>query len=190
VKALCVEKYVVAPQIIVEFDQEDPKNINFNKNTRGQDFKFVKRHLEWPVVAVESQIRYVVVEALKNAAKSVIKKYGVLDVEDYAEPIYVRVSKSKNNLISIRDFGVGIEPEHLEKSLSYFYTSSGKPIKTFTQTSDAFGTPFAGVGFGLPRIKVYLDFHGASFGLESEGSGKGATVIIQLPEYHNILNIK
>lgn len=130
-KALCVEKYVVSPLVEVQFS---------DKKGAIKEKQFVRDKLVWPIVAVESQIRFVVVEALKNAAKSLIKKYGILGIEDRAPPVSVLVEQCGNKtMITIADEGIGIDPAEVEKCMSCFYTSYNVPLKADATVSDAFG---------------------------------------------------
>jgi len=65
--------------------------------------------------------------------------------------------------VRIRDTGVGIAPEHLEKIFNLYYST--KP---------------AGTGLGLPMAKKIAEEHGGSILVES-APGRGSTFTLELP---------
>jgi signal transduction histidine kinase len=68
--------------------------------------------------------------------------------------------------IAIADSGVGIEPQHLETI-----------FKAFEQV----GTRREGLGLGLAISKAVVEMHGGKIYAKSEGLGKGAQFLIELP---------
>jgi len=77
----------------------------------------------------------------------------------------------KRNLrIQVRDTGMGIPPEVLPKVFDAFEQGD---IKTTRH--------FGGLGLGLAICKAVLDMHGGTIRAASEGAGKGATFIVELP---------
>jgi PAS domain S-box-containing protein len=71
--------------------------------------------------------------------------------------------------VRVRDSGKGIPPEMLERIFELF--------TTVTETRDASG----GLGIGLALAKRLVDMHGGSIRASSEGPGKGAEFIVELP---------
>jgi PAS domain S-box-containing protein len=71
-----------------------------------------------------------------------------------------------NVLITIRDNGVGLSMEELEKVFSRFYQA----------TSSVEGT-----GVGLTICKMIVEGLGGKIRLESEGQGKGTSAVVELP---------
>jgi PAS domain S-box-containing protein len=70
---------------------------------------------------------------------------------------------------AVRDTGIGIAPEYLEKVLA-----------PFGQVESAFNRNHQGTGLGLPLAKSLAELHGGSLTLESEPD-KGTTVTVVLP---------
>jgi hypothetical protein len=84
--------------------------------------------------------------------------------------IVIRTTSTNDSLrIEVRDTGVGIAPEHLPKVFDAFEQGD---IKTSRQ--------FGGLGLGLAICKAVVDMHGGTISAQSEGSGKGATFIVEL----------
>lgn len=92
-----------------------------------------------------------------------------------ANSTWVQVSKdAANNLveISIRDDGIGIDPEALGRLFDPFLQADISPER------------FAGgLGLGLTIAKGITDLHGGTLTAFSEGVGKGAEFIARLPLY-------
>eukprot|EP00924_Labyrinthula_sp_SR-Ha-C_P016922 maker-scaffold_6-snap-gene-19.45-mRNA-1 protein AED:0.00 eAED:0.00 QI:87/1/1/1/1/1/2/95/335 len=132
------------------------------------------------VIFVKSQLRYVLAELLKNSSKSMIKRYGLLDVHE-AKPISIFFRKVSSGLIlDICDEGVGMTREEIDLARGYFYTTDDLESKVITQ--DTFGAPFTGIGFGIPRCNTYLTFNGARLLISSKGKNEGVKYSIFLSE--------
>ncbi|WP_320008237.1 ATP-binding protein [Maridesulfovibrio sp.] len=97
-----------------------------------------------------------IVEILLNASNFTLKNVALVTIE----------IKKKNNTIQIRimDQGMGIEPQIMHHVLDPFFSTKAK-----------------GVGMGLPRVKKIIFEHQGTLEIESAGSGKGTTVIIEIP---------
>ena len=97
---------------------------------------------------------------LDNAVKF-NKEHGQVEVEivGAADTVQVR----------IRDTGIGIPPEELEKVFQPFY-----------QVDRRLNRAFEGAGIGLTLAKRYLELHGGSIKLSSE-AGTGTVVVAALP---------
>lgn len=73
--------------------------------------------------------------------------------------------------ISIKDSGVGIDPAQAKRIFKRFYRIPG------LSTQKAKGT-----GLGLYIVQAIVKKHNGKIRVESEGEGKGATFIVQLPK--------
>ncbi len=70
--------------------------------------------------------------------------------------------------LSVKDQGVGISPEHIEKIFDKFYRV------------DTSNTSVSGIGLGMSIVKDIVEAHGGRIWVESE-LGKGTTVIFTIP---------
>lgn len=73
--------------------------------------------------------------------------------------------------ISVRDSGIGIKPEDLERIFD-----------PFEQLESSTSRRFQGTGLGLSLTKRLVELHGGSIWAESEGEGKGSTFSFLIPE--------
>lgn len=82
------------------------------------------------------------------------------------------VSRSRENdlCVEVRDTGIGIEPEGLEKIFDAFYQRTPSSV---------------GIGVGLTIAKKIVLMHEGQIWVESEGSGKGTTVKTVFPLLYN-----
>jgi signal transduction histidine kinase len=97
---------------------------------------------------------------LDNAVKF-NREGGRVDVELSGTPEAVQVT--------IKDSGIGIPPEELEKVFAPFY-----------QVDRGLNRAYEGAGVGLTLARRYVELHGGSLQLSSE-VGSGTTVVVQLP---------
>ena len=72
--------------------------------------------------------------------------------------------------VAVSDEGVGIPPDKLDRIFERFY-------QVDTTTKRRFG----GMGLGLALVKEIVEYHGGRVWAESEGPGKGATIVFALP---------
>ncbi len=70
---------------------------------------------------------------------------------------------------SVEDTGVGIEPELLPRLFAPFVQSSAGASRP------------AGMGIGLSIVRSLVELHGGTARVESEGQGRGARFIVELP---------
>src|SRR5271170_153168 len=73
-------------------------------------------------------------------------------------------------VLTVRDTGVGIDPEVLPQLFHMFFQTSEPPAGAKT-----------GLGVGLAVAKVLVELHGGTIEAHSEGEGTGAEFIIRLP---------
>lgn len=113
-----------------------------------------------PKIKIEkAKLTQILLNLYKNAHESM----------DEAKPaikmLTIELSKDENYaFIKVSDTGVGIEPDKLKQMFTY----------GFTTKSD-------GHGFGLHSCLNYMNGIGGKISVTSDGPGKGATFILQLP---------
>jgi len=73
-------------------------------------------------------------------------------------------------VISVRDFGLGIQPELVSKIFDLFSQVHQKPE-----------TPHGGLGIGLALVRRLVEMHGGVVTASSEGLGKGTEMVVRLP---------
>ena len=109
-----------------------------------------------------NRLRQVVLNLLSNAIKFT-REGG---------EVRVRLEAREGRLIlSVRDNGVGIPPEHLP----YIFNR-------FMQVDSSSTRRFGGMGLGLPIAWHLIQLHGGTIRAESEGLEKGACFTVELPE--------
>lgn len=98
---------------------------------------------------------------LNNAAKY-MDRGGLIEIQAELE--------NQNVVVSIKDRGIGIPEDKI-----------GSIFEMFSQIEDAISRSQGGLGIGLSLVKRLVEMHGGLVHARSEGSGKGATFIVQLP---------
>src|SRR5439155_16476598 len=73
-------------------------------------------------------------------------------------------------VVSVRDDGAGILPEHLPHLFDLFY-----------QVDRTLGRTQGGLGIGLTLVKRLVEMHGGTIEAFSEGPGRGSTFVVRLP---------
>jgi len=85
--------------------------------------------------------------------------------------IFVRLEQDGSNArITVRDTGLGIDPEFLPRVFDRF-------LQADSSTTRSFG----GLGLGLAIVRHLVELHGGTIWAESEGAGKGATFSATFP---------
>jgi PAS domain S-box-containing protein len=89
--------------------------------------------------------------------------------------ITVRSRDAENDrvVVEVSDTGIGIPPESIRKIFT-----------PFEQAEDWITRRYGGLGLGLTIAKALAEKHGGSLGAFSEGNGKGATFVLELPLAH------
>lgn len=75
-------------------------------------------------------------------------------------------------LIQIKDNGIGIAPDKLERIFDQFY-----------QVEEHMTRRYGGLGLGLAISRGLAELHGGRIWAESDGPGKGATFTVALPKH-------
>lgn len=89
--------------------------------------------------------------------------------------------ESENLFLSVRDEGVGISEDKIQRAL--------EPFGQVGDNADMRDLHREGTGLGLPLAKAMIEIHGGALNIESE-LGKGTKIIINLPEERILKNGK
>jgi signal transduction histidine kinase/CheY-like chemotaxis protein len=85
--------------------------------------------------------------------------------------IRVTVSRDADSaVVSVRDNGIGITPESLERLYDLFYQAQ-PPLESIA----------SGLGIGLTLARRLTELHGGTIEARSDGLGKGSVFIVRLP---------
>jgi two-component system, chemotaxis family, CheB/CheR fusion protein len=107
------------------------------------------------------RLAQVVENLLTNAAK----------YTDAGGTIWLTVDRAGDRArISVRDSGIGIEPELLPRIFELFVQDPRGRLRAQ-----------GGLGVGLPLVKHLVELHGGDVRAHSEGSGKGTEFVVTLP---------
>ena len=117
-----------------------------------------------PLGKIEGQRDYLnqVLYNLLDNARKFSPRGGTVTVRAWADERWV--------YISVRDEGVGIPPEKLDRIFERFY-----------QVDPSTTRRFGGMGLGLALVKEIVERHGGRVWAESQGTGKGARFTVVLP---------
>lgn len=113
------------------------------------------------VEADETRIAQVVANLLTNAAKFTPPGGRVwLSARREADEV----------LIQVRDTGIGLSPELLPTI-----------FESFTQGQRSHDQPHAGLGLGLALVRSFVQLHGGTVSVHSEGPGRGCEFTVRVP---------
>jgi two-component system, OmpR family, sensor histidine kinase SenX3 len=102
--------------------------------------------------------------ALGNILDNAVKySNGRVDVA-----VKIAAPDEKHLALRVRDQGVGIPPQELKRVFKRFYRVPGR-------------TNVKGTGLGLFIVRSIARAHGGRVSIESEGEGRGTTVVLELP---------
>lgn len=73
-------------------------------------------------------------------------------------------------LITIKDTGIGIEPQHLDRIFGIF-----------SQVQSSLDPRHGGLGIGLALVRGFVELHGGSVRVHSDGAGRGTEFTVELP---------
>jgi len=113
------------------------------------------------IEADERKLKQVMLNLLSNAVKFTPEGGSIW--------VKARKVNSKNIEISVRDTGIGIRPEDIQKL-----------FKEFTQLESVYTKQYEGTGLGLTLSKRLVELHGGQIWVESE-YGKGSMFIFTIP---------
>jgi signal transduction histidine kinase len=111
--------------------------------------------------ADETRIAQILINLLTNALKYTPTD-GIVTVDLRKE--------QDTAILSVRDTGIGIEPQALPHLFTMFFQTTEPPTGVKS-----------GLGVGLAVAKVLAELHGGTIEARSEGPGKGAEFIMRLP---------
>lgn len=164
VNSICAIKYDQTVPIVVDTNLYPPSywsGSEPNLTPRSKEsfiFPYIEYHLD-----------YVLMELLKNAFRAHIEN-GVKD------PVHITVSISSDPSymeLRIRDKGKGIHPKALKNMFDYSFTTyesnEGDSYKTLNAPPGVEGQTIAGMGYGLPLLKNYIE----AFNYSSSAATKG-----------------
>lgn len=109
-------------------------------------------------------LRTAVMNVLDNAIKYSV---GNVDVR-----VQLETPSEDRIVLRVRDQGVGIPPEDVKRIFKRFYRVTHRSL-----------SHVKGTGLGLFIVKAIAKKHGGRVFAESEGVGKGTTVILELPRW-------
>ena len=107
------------------------------------------------------KIKQIVINLLSNAVKFT-PTYGTVTIA-------TAIDDDGRFSILVKDTGIGIAPEDIEKVM-----------KPFTQADSALSRVYEGTGLGLPLTKALIEMHQGTFELDSE-QGVGTTAVVRFP---------
>ena len=114
------------------------------------------------IFADNTRLRQVMINLINNSIK-------FTDTGKIA--ISVKAMDGARVLISVKDSGIGILPDHLETI-----------FQEFTQVDTSTTRKTGGTGLGLPISRKLVDMHGGRLWAESTGiAGQGSTFFVELP---------
>ncbi|MGZ3181448.1 MAG: ATP-binding protein [Telluria sp.] len=128
---------------------------------RGHKLRVVHRDGAIELEADHVRIVQVVSNLLSNACKYT-DRGGEIAVETRLD--------GEECEISVRDSGIGLPPESLDKV-----------FRMFSQEQTALERSEGGLGIGLALVKGFVELHGGQVSARSEGLGQGCTFTVRLP---------
>ena len=117
------------------------------------------------VSADPKRMAQIVGNLLHNACK--FTQNGTIDITLESD---APDSDAPHAVIRVRDSGIGIAPEQLERIFDLF-----------SQVDASLDRPFGGLGIGLSLVKTLSEMHGGTIEAYSAGLGRGAEFVVRLP---------
>lgn len=112
-----------------------------------------------PVKSIKAKIQQILINLIVNAIDAVEENNPDNKI------IKIKLRQTKETVeIAIIDNGIGIDPENLSRIFTFGFTTKEK-----------------GHGYGMHNSALQAKELGGSLSIHSEGTGKGVTVILQLP---------
>lgn len=132
-------------------------------NLKKRNIELFKAYNKVPECNVETfKLAHVITNLVRNAADAL----NEIDPPPEGRRIIVSVDQTKPDFVqvAVADNGIGISPENLARMFSFGFT-----------------TKVHGHGFGLHSSHAIMEEIGGSIEVESEGLGKGACFLLQIP---------
>ena len=146
--------------------EECVKDIELLAQEKGLAVKYNKSKITLPYILGDA-------EKLKQSISNIINN-AILYTPQGGVTIISKL-KDNNIIIQIKDTGVGIEKEDIEKMFRSFSRGKGGQ-ELYTQ----------GTGLGLYVAKNFIEMHNGRIWVESEGKDKGSCFTIELPVKNKI----
>jgi signal transduction histidine kinase len=115
-------------------------------------------------------------EKIKNSIGNIINNAVLYTVKGKVD-VRADVESDQWVRIQVKDTGIGIEKEDIDKIFKSFSRGKGG-AELYTQ----------GTGLGLYIAKSFIEMHGGKISVYSEGKDKGSVFTIELPLKSNIEN--
>ncbi len=109
-------------------------------------------------------------EELRAAVSNVLDNAVKYSGENVEISVHLDTPDQKLVTLSVRDKGVGIPTEELKRVFKRFYRVSNRSL-----------SHVKGTGLGLFIVRAIAKKHGGRVFAESEGEGRGTTVVLELP---------
>lgn len=177
---------VVNDMFLLKYDQTIPVKIVVSRPTpsywsKEADLHTTPEHEEAIFPYLGNHLDYMLTEVLKNAFRSHIEN----SVKD---PVVITISISDNpaNLeIRIRDKGKGVPGNVLRHIFDYSFTTfesnEGDSFKTLNVPPGLAGNIVAGMGYGLPLLKNYIEIF--NDGIEDQKSYEQVKGLLTIQTY-------
>lgn len=135
--------------------------LNIQEHTLGRhDVTVQRNYMETPhIKASKIKLIHILINLVKNAREAL----DANQTDNRMITLFVG-QEAGRAVIKVRDNGIGIAPEALEKVFSH-----------------GFSTKKGGHGFGLHSSQLAIEEMGGSIRVESEGLGQGATFVLSFP---------
>lgn len=128
---------------------------------------------------IEYHLDYILQELFKNSFRAHIEN----NVED---PVQITVSTSENPSymeLRIRDKGKGIPPKTLQHMFDYLFSTyesnEGEAYKTLNVPPGLGGNTVAGMGYGLPLLKSYIEIFNDTISPETDSQAVKGLLSVQ-----------
>lgn len=146
---------------MVNLVQEVSELMHYSNNTHRIELSVPERELM--VTADRQRIEQVIINLIGNAIR----------YSPNADMVKVELYEIGDRIkVSVQDFGIGIEENHLERIFSRFYRV------------DELAAHMSGLGIGLYISKEIIDRHGGQLSVVSD-PGKGSTFSFEIPVSNN-----
>jgi len=162
-------KLATAEGNIVKFTKEVFVSFQNHAKNEGYKFNFTSGSDELLIYYDRDKMERVLYNIISNAFKFTSKKGSInISISDHLETISITVS----------DSGAGIESIELPRIFDRFYQVHDSNFTT---------AQVKGTGIGLALVKGLVALHSGTVAVKSEGLGKGASFVINLPKGSNHL---